>query len=161
MPIVINSIEYQCWHEVGHATACLHLGGDVEFVELMDDETAGGLARARCRTTPEIRSSVACGGFAAEFFLLRKGHLEQVNEQEIIQVIFHNASKDREMFLGRTLSDGEEFSKEFDERFMNHAVFVVAPIFNIYFAGMKEIVRELVRKKKVDGKRVTDILSCR
>lgn len=161
MPIVINSIEYQCWHEVGHATTCLHLGGDVEFVELVDDETVGGLARTCCTTTPEIRSSVACGGFAAEYFLLRKGHLEQVNEKEITQIIFINASKDREMFLGRKLSDGEGFSKEIDQTFMNHAVYIVAPIFNGYFTGMKEIVRELVRVKKVDGRRIKDILFCR
>lgn len=161
MSIVINSNEYQCWHEVGHATACLHFGGDVEFVELIDDETAGGLARARCITTQAIRPSVACGGFAAEFLLLRNGHLEQVDEKEITQIIFRNASKDREMFLGRTLGDGEEFSKEFDEKFMGHAVSIVVPIFNNYFSGMKKIVRELVKEKKVDGERVKYLLSCR
>jgi hypothetical protein len=46
MAIEINSLAYQCWHEIGHAFVCLHLGGDVEFVELLDEQQ-GGLARAR------------------------------------------------------------------------------------------------------------------
>ena len=156
--IQINSLEYQCWHEVGHVTVCLHLGGDVEFIELLDDETSGGLARARCFTNADIRRSVACGGFAAEFFLLRKGHLSQVDEKEIAQIIFRNATKDREMFCGRTLRDNEGFTKEDDEAFMSHAVSDIAPIFSWYFPKMRQVVGELIRAKKLDGKRIKEVL---
>ena len=61
----VDSVEYKCWHEVGHATVCLHLGGDVDFIELLD-----GDARGHARATER---SVACGGFAAEFYLLNSG----------------------------------------------------------------------------------------
>ena len=158
MTIEIDSLEYQCWHEVGHATVCLHLGGDVEFIELLDNETAGGLARARCSTTTNIRPSVACGGFAAEFFLLRNGHLPQVDEKEITQIIFRNATIDRKMFCGRTLSDGEVFRKEEDEEFMNHSVTKAVLIFRKYFPRIKQIVCELIKERKVDGKRVRGVI---
>lgn len=32
MLIRVDSDEYRCWHEIGHATACWHLGGDVDFI---------------------------------------------------------------------------------------------------------------------------------
>jgi hypothetical protein len=132
MPIEINSIEYQCWHEVGHATACLHFGGSVEFIELLDSSSANGLARARCRTTPEIRPMVACGGFAVEFFLFRKGRLSLIEEQEMTQVIFRNATKDREIYSGKALSKDDHFTKQEDEKFMGFAISKVTPIFDLY-----------------------------
>lgn len=45
MKIRVDSVEYKCWHEVGHATVCLHLGGDVDFIEFLDGD-ARGYARA-------------------------------------------------------------------------------------------------------------------
>lgn len=158
MPIAINSLEYQCWHELGHATACLHFGGNVEFIELLDDENVGGLARARCSTTPDIRPMVACGGFAAEFYLLRNGHLPKIDEREITQIIFRNATKDREMFYGRTLGDTEQFSKNEDEAFMHTAIDKVAPIFGKYFDQMRHIVCELMKEREVDGIRIKELL---
>jgi hypothetical protein len=66
MKIAVDSIEYKCWHEVGHATVCLSLGGDIDLIEFLAGDLRGH-ARARCVVTPEIERSVACGGFAAEF----------------------------------------------------------------------------------------------
>lgn len=159
MTIAVNSLEYQCWHEVGHATVCLHLGGDVDFIELIDDGPSEGLARARCLTTQPIRQSVACGGFAAEFYLLRAGYLPPVDEKEITQTIFRNAAMDREMFKGGKGSDQSACTREDDERFMNHAVCVVVPVLRQYILRMKQIVRELLKDKKLDGKRVKAILA--
>jgi hypothetical protein len=159
MTIAVNSLEYQCWHEVGHAIVCLHLGGDVEFIELIDDDSSEGLARARCLTTQPIRQSVACGGFAAEFYLLRAGYLPPVDEKEITQTIFRNAAIDREMFKGGKTSDQSEHTKEDDEAFMNHAVCVVVPILRRYILRMKQLVRELLKDRKLDGKRVKEILA--
>lgn len=53
MKIRVDSDEYKCWHEVGHATVCLHLGGDVDFIEFLVGD-ARGHARARCVVIPEI-----------------------------------------------------------------------------------------------------------
>src|SRR5262245_43835595 len=123
-------------HEVGHATVCLHLGGDVDFIEFLDGD-ARGHARARCVVTSEIEKSVACAGFAAEFYLLNRGYAEQGrdDERDISQIVFHNATGDREDFWERKLGRDEAFTKAEDEKFMNHAIESVAPIFDRYFSG--------------------------
>jgi hypothetical protein len=124
----IDSDEYKCWHEVGHATACLHLGGDVDFIEFLEGD-ARGYARAHSVVTPEMERSVACGGFAAEFYLLKHGYAERGpdDERDVSQIVFHNATGDREEFWGRKLGEGEAFARAEDEAFMNHAIGSVAP----------------------------------
>lgn len=165
MKIRVDSVEYKCWHEVGHATVCLHLGGDVEFIEFLDGD-ARGHARTRCVvTSSEIERTVACGGFAAEFYLLRNGYAERGDDddRDINRIVFHNATNDREDFWGRKLGRDEEFTKEEDETFMHHAIGSdgyggVVPIFNQYFSGMQELVRELCDARRVEGRRVKELL---
>jgi len=159
MKIRVDSVEYKCWHEVGHATVCLHLGGDVDFIEFLDGD-ARGYARARCVVTSEIERSVACGGFAAEFYLLDKGYAERGrdDERDISQIVFHNATNDREDFGGRKLGKDEVFTEAEDREFMNHAIGSVVPIFNLYLPGMRELVRELCDARRVEGKRVKELL---
>ena len=36
LSLKINDKEYQCWHEVGHAIACINSGGRVELIELIN-----------------------------------------------------------------------------------------------------------------------------
>ena len=159
MKIRVDSVEYKCWHEVGHATVCLHLGGDVDFIEFLDGD-ARGHARARCVVTSEIERSVACGGFAAEFYLLDKGYAEQGRDDErnISQIVFHNATGDREDFWRRKLGRDEAFTKAEDEEFMRHAIGSVVPIFDQYFLRMQELVRELFDARRVEGRRVKELL---
>jgi hypothetical protein len=159
MRIRVDSVEYKCWHEVGHATICLHLGGDVDFIEFLDGD-ARGYARARCVVTPEIERSVACGGFAAEFYLLDKGYAEKGrdDERDISRIVFHNATSDREDFWERKLGRDEAFTEAEDKEFMHHAIGSVAPIFNQYFSGMQELVRELFEVRRVEGRRVKELL---
>jgi len=158
MKIEINSVEYQCWHETGHATVCLDLGGDVEFIELIDDKNSKGLARARCATNQIIRQRVACGGFATEFVLSREGYLQPIDEKEFTQIVFRNGAIDREMFHNRVPSKGESFTKEEDERFMYLAVNEVATIIKIHLREMRLVVGELLTAKKLTGQRVKEIL---
>lgn len=159
MKMLVDSAEYRSWHEVGHATVCLHLGGDVDFIEFLDGDVRG-YARARCVVTEEIEKSVACGGFAAEFFLLKKGYAQQSHddERDISQVVFHNASGDREDFWERQLGKEETFTKAEDEAFMQHAIDVVAPIFSLYFSRMQQLVLELAEMRRVEGRRVKELL---
>jgi hypothetical protein len=164
MKIRVDSDEYRCWHEVGHATVCLHLGGGVEFIEFLDGD-ARGHARARCVVTPEIERSVACGGFAAEFYLLKNGYAERGHddERDINKIVFHNATNDREDFWGRKLDRDEAFTEVEDREFMNHAIGPhgdggVAPIFNLYLPGMRELVHELCVARRVEGRRVKELL---
>jgi hypothetical protein len=162
MKIFVDSGEYRSWHEVGHATVCLHLGGDVDFIEFLDGD-ARGHARARCVVTPEIEKSVACGGFAAEFYLLDKGYAERSlnDERDISQIVFHNATGDREDFWERKLGRDETFAEAEDEAFMRHAIGTVAPIFDLYFSGMQELVRVLCDARRVEGRRVRELLRLR
>ena len=127
-------------------------------------ERESAYARARCVVTAEIERSVACGGFAAEFYLLNNGYAErgQDDARDISQIVFHNATGDREEYWGRKLGKDEAFSKAEDEAFMNHAIGSVAPIFDQYFPGMQELVRVLCDAKRVEGRRVKELLSaCR
>jgi hypothetical protein len=164
MTIIVDSDEYRCWHEVGHATVCLALGGDVDFIELLIGD-ARGHARARCVDPPGRHKSVACGGFAAEFYLVNSGHAERGpgDERNISQILFHNATNDREDFWGRKLRPDEVFTQAEDEEFMHHAIGSngdggAIPIFARYFSRMQVLVCELCEARKVDGSRIKQVL---
>ena len=108
---------------------------------------------------------MACGGFAAEFYLLKKGYAEKGSddERDISQIVFHNATGDREDFWGRKLGRDEAFTRAEDEEFMHHAIGSdgyggVVPIFDQYFFGMQELVRELRDVKRLEGRRVKELL---
>ena len=164
MEILVDSDEYKCWHEVGHATVCLHLGGDVDFIEFLDGDSRG-YARARCVVIEEIERSVACAGFAAEFYLLNNGYAERGSGdyRDLSAIVFHNATSDREDFWGRKLGRDEVFTEAEDRAFMNHAIGAdghggMVPIFNRHFSGMQNLVRDLRDSKRVEGKRVKAVL---
>jgi hypothetical protein len=159
MKIQINSFEYQCWHEVGHAVVCLFLDGDFESIEFVDDPEAKGIAKARCETNSEIRNFVACGGFATEYVLYKKGRLSSVDDKEFTQILFENATRDREMFFNRTLSKNDEFTVDEDKEFMHCAIYSVVPIIRRHLPIMKEIVKELVKTKKITGTTIKQMLN--
>src|SRR6185295_9152047 len=150
MKIRVDSVEYKAWHEVGHATICLHLGGDVEGIEFLESDARGHAVAHCCDVTPEMERSVACGGFAAEFYLLKKGYAEKGNDdgRNVNHIVFHNATGDREEFWGRKLGKGEAFTEAEDTEFMNHAIDNVVPIFDRYFSRMQELVRELLDARR-------------
>lgn len=96
---------------------------------------------------------------------MKNGHVEQGNDddRDINQVVFHNATNDREDFWGRKLGRDEEFSETENREFMNHAVGSdgyggLVPIFNLYLSGMQELVRELCEARRVEGRRVKELL---
>ena len=152
----VNSTTYECWHEIGHAFVCLHLGGDVQCVELLEGHK-NGRARARCITNSGIRKFVACGGFATEFVLLRDGDIGDQDEKEIAQTIFINATHDREMY--HSLSSEDPISKEQDREFMSCAVNKVVPIIRQYKPLMADAVKELEKFRSISGERIRQIIS--
>jgi hypothetical protein len=159
MKIQINSLEYQCWHEVGHAVVCLSFkSGDVESIEFVDDPEAKGIARARCKTNSEIRNFVACGGFATEYVLYKSGRLSFVEDKEFTQKIFMNAEWDRGMFFNRTSNSYEKYTEAEDREFMHFAIDRVAPIVLQFLPEMNEIVKKLVKNKKIVGSTIKHIL---
>jgi hypothetical protein len=162
--IQVDSFEYRCWHEVGHATVCLYLGGEVDSIEFLSDDPRGH-ARTRCVVAPEIHKKVACGGFATEFYLLNNGHAERSpdDQRNISDIVFHNAAIDRLDFWGRTLRDGIEFSKSEDTTFMHCAIGPggqggLIPLLHRCFTDMREVVRELHRAQKIQGMRIKELL---
>ena len=163
MKILVDSVEYRCWHEVGHATVCLHLGGDVEFIEFLDGH-ASGYARTRCVVLPEFERSVACGGLAAEVYLVRNGYAEQApdDKRDLNIVLLNNASQDGHDFWGREHSS-EGFTEAETKEFVNHAVGPdglsgVIPILDLYFSRMQVAVRELLEARRIEGRRVKELL---
>lgn len=162
MKIRVDSDEYRCWHEVGHAVVCLHLGGDVEFIEFLEGNERAA-ARTRCEELPGTECSVACGGFAAEVLLLRKGlaELGSDNERDINSAVFNNAFDDRQAFCGRLL--GPVIDQAEQTAFMHHAVGPdgnggVIPILEHHFSRMQAVVRELHQARRIEGGRVKDLL---
>jgi hypothetical protein len=158
MKISVNSDEFKAWHEVGHATICLHLGGNLDDIEFLEGDARGSAVAHCCDVMPDMERSVACGGFAAEFYLLKAGYVDWIDLQEISAVVFSNAWKDRQDFARRTVTEDSDFTKEEDEEFMRHATQNVAPIFNLYFSRMQNVVSELLAARQISGARVKELL---
>jgi hypothetical protein len=164
MMIRMDSDELKAWHEVGHATVCLHLGGDLDGIEFLEGDARGFAVARGCIVMPDKERSVACGGFAAEFYLLRGGYVDggDLNDPGVVQKVsalaFSNAWSDRQAFSGRTVTEDNDFTKVEDEEFMHYAIVRVAPIFDLYFAKMQVVVRELLAQRKIDGARVKELL---
>ncbi len=113
---------------------------------------------------PGKERSVACGGFAAEFYLLRAGFIDGVNLNDPSEVsrvsadVFSNTWRDQQTFFDRRVTQDNDFTKEEKEEFMHYAIEHVAPILNLHFAKMQIVVGELLAKRKIDGVRVKEIL---
>ena len=164
MTIRVDSVEYRCWHEVGHATVCLHLGGDLECIEFLDGDPRGH-ARARCIVGPEIERIVACGGLAAEFYLLKNKYAEQGSDdkRDINLIVLGNAMSDCASFWGHKLTNDLAFTEAEGREFMNAAIGSdgcggVLPIFDLYISRMQAIVREICEAKRIEGARVKELL---
>ena len=104
-------------------------------------------------------------GLRLSSYLLNNGYSERGrdDERDISRIVFHNATSDREDFWGRKLGKDEAFTEAEDRGFMNHAVGSdgyggVVPIFNQHFSGMQELVRELCEARRVEGRRVKELL---
>jgi len=157
MMIDTNGREYQCWHELGHAIACLSWGGEVEFVQLLNEGHSVGQAFARCAPTVKGRPMALCGGFAMEFALLRSGRLAVVDEREITQVLFRNATIDREMYWRKP--SGAEFSEEEDREFMTVATNLVAPVLTRCLPQVQILVDQLLETQRVSGDKIKEVLA--
>lgn len=158
MKISVNSDEFRAWHEVGHATVSLCLGGDLDGIEFLDGDSRGFAVAHCCEIMPDMERGVACGGFAIEFYLLKAGYVEYFDLQEISNIVFSNAWRDRQDFAGRTVTEDNDFTIEENQEFMKYATQVVAPIFEQYFSRMQGVVVELLANRKIDGSRVKEIL---
>lgn len=162
--IQMDSDELKAWHEVGHATVCLHLGGDLDRIEFLEEHDQGFAVTRGCYVMPGKEQSVACGGFAAEFYLLQAGYVDGIDLNDPRQVaevsarVFSNAWRDNQEFIGRVVTEDNDFTREEKEEFMNYAIKYVAPILAIYFSKMRLVVSELLAARAIEGARVRELL---
>ena len=157
MPIDIKSREYECWHEAGHAVACLLNGGKVELMEIIKDEEHFGRARARCETTDNSGPYIACGGFAAEYQLYKSGMLN-VSESEFVRSALVNAFPDKTKFFGADYEQANGcWPSEMDEQFRDFAIFRVAPTLADNFALLEELAKTLLEEEYLSEEQIKDI----
>jgi len=151
-----NDVDYQYWHEFGHAFTCIELGGDVECVEFLEDHEVGQ-ARAGCTTNKYIRQRVACDGFTAELVLYRDGDLGPQEEESMTQTLFRNATIDRTVH--HSLDPGSKLTEAQDREFMNCACKEVVPIIRRYKNKIAIAVAELEESKQISGERIKQIMA--
>jgi hypothetical protein len=62
----------------------------------------------------ELEKTVTCGGFAAEFFLLKNGYVDKLSydERAVNRIVFHNAIQDREDYWGRKRGEGARGARQ-------------------------------------------------
>lgn len=159
MKIKLNSREYECWHEAGHALVCITLGGGVDFIEFVDDPACHGKARTRCEFTQNIRNYVACGGFAAEYYLYRSGKLE-ATEKQFVTAALVNAFLDKQSFFGGNFEQENGcWPEKLDIQFRDFAIFKVAPIVERNIAALEAIVKILNENGRIDKDQINQILN--
>lgn len=156
MNIEIDSREYDCWHEAGHAVVCLLLGGRVELMELVEDEALLGRARASCEMTPETRKHIACGGFAAEYHLYVSGRLN-VSEREFVRTALVNAFPDKRAFFGADYEVNGCWPAKLDVAFRDFAIYQVAPFIESARAMVEELATDLVQKGRLDATEIREV----
>lgn len=145
--IDIASIEYDCWHEAGHAVVCLLSGGSVACMEIIKNQEQIGRARARCQTTNSTRKYIACGGFAAECLLFRLGVLK-VSEKEFIQRASVNAFPDKIAFYGKDYDQKNGcWPRHMDEHSRDFSIKKVQPMLINNLCLLAELAKTLPEKE--------------
>ena len=150
----INDIEYQCWHEVGHAIACMLQQGEVVSIELSNNQNNPYLAKASCKTpTRDMKLATSAGGFAIEYALYISNKINITKNEFLIEAI-KNSSHDREKFChNENLTDDEckqifiEYAKEISEEFL------------LMMNKLERVVIQLMKKKKLTGNQVAMIFN--
>lgn len=156
MAVILNSEEYQAWHEIGHAVTCILLGGHVEFVSFIDDPNHFAVAVARCAPIPETRKHVLCGGFAAECILLQKGLLESIDQASFTQSIIENSRLDKSKFF--EVSNDYNFSRKQTEEFNEFAINFVVPLLDNYVDKMQALVAMFMVTGRLEGQFIKDLI---
>lgn len=129
--VAFNSPEYACFYEAGHAVAAHSVGATVVEMELYR-ESQRSHGRTRADRTNSQASSIALGGFAAEYLLYKSGRLvkqdgEVPSEEEFTDYAYRNANDDFDQFWkysSGSCDPGELriCQNEMDEKFIGYAV---------------------------------------
>lgn len=177
-PIEINSHDYICWHEAGHIVAAIEVGAIVKRVVVTPDQVENsekGIfvkgsqqhVSVEYSEAAEIRAEqrkyVACGGWAAEYFLyknkliLNSGNTP-LNEKEFIEKSNENCRLDKLVFMGEDQSEGGTWPEQFDRDFMDFGIGEVYPILVECTAQLHGLWKEITQKQKLTQKDIELII---
>ena len=151
----INDIEYQCWHEVGHAVACMLQKGEVVSIELSDNKSNPYLARASCKTpTRDMKLATSAGGFAIEYALFISNKLNNIKEKEFLTEAIQNSSQDRDKFCSN-----ENLTEDMCEKIFIDYAKQLSEDFLQMMDKLEKIVIQLMKKKKLTGNQIVNIFN--
>lgn len=152
--MIINDKEYHCWHEVGHAIACMISKGYVVSIELTNNPTLPYLAKASCQT-PEtgMKLHTSAGGLAAEYMLYTK-KLIIIEESAFWGEAIKNAEFDIKKFFNNEIQDEEQCL----EIFIDYAKQLSEDLLP-FIEKMESIVNKLIEKNKLTGDEIVDLLN--
>jgi hypothetical protein len=161
--IATTDLAYVCLHEAGHAAATYHVGGSVEFIELIYAEgKTEGMTRAH--RPPEGARTIAAAGFAAECVLFRANRLTTEDGTPLSQKAFidgsmNNASKDKVSFFGKNyIQPDGTWPEHMDVEFMNFAIGQVQPLLRATFPRLEDLAAALGSTGRVEQEQIERIL---
>lgn len=150
--IIINSQEYQCWHEVGHSIACMESGGYVESIELANSQGLPYLALAKC-SSPGWKEQLhtASGGLAVEIMLFNTRRIK-ITEEEFWHEAIYNSSYDRH----KVCKEEDISEEECLQLFIDYGK-QLANDFLPKIDKMERVVKALIDQQKLSGDEVAKI----
>ena len=166
--IVVNSPEYACFHEAGHAEAALRVGARVLEMELYKEQPRSyGRTRVEKKQDSYIEQSrcIALGGFAAEYILYRAGRIvnedgTSMSESQFIQYAYGNAEQDFAAFWATfNLPLLNTTQKEVDKQFMSFAIGMAQQ--DMKAATVERIADALLGAQKLTEAEVTEAATLR
>lgn len=159
--ISILSPELVCFHEAGHVVTAATIGARVARVALLAGPPPHGVSSIE-RTPPQA-PYIACGGFAAEYFLTQAKRL----------VDRSGRLADAGLFLSEAQQNAQEDIQIFVKGMMAMNAFVEDPIddfvgtalgkvyFNIDFALVEKVASALLEKRVLDQAQLSSLLGSR
>ena len=159
--ISILSPELVCFHEAGHVVTAATIGARVARVSLLDGPPPHGVSSIE-RTPPQA-PFIACGGFAAEYFLTQAKRLVDRSGKVADAGLFlseaqHNAQEDIRNFVRGMTAMNAFFGDPMDD-FVGMALGKV--YHNIDFALVEEVASALLEKRILDEEQLIALLGSR
>jgi hypothetical protein len=150
--------ELVCYHEAGHVVTAATIGARVARVSLLDGPPPHGLSSIE-RTPPQA-PFIACGGFAAEYFLCQTRRLVDGSGKAADARLFlseaqQNAQEDIRNFVKGMAVMNTSVSDPMQD-FVGTALAKVYP--NIDFASVEKVAAALLERKILDQDQLTAIL---
>jgi hypothetical protein len=159
--IGVLSPELVCFHEAGHVVTAATIGAKVVRVAFLDGPPPHGVSSID-RTSPQA-PFIACGGFAAEYFLCEKKRLVDTSGELADTGLFlseaqQNAQEDVRNYLKGMTAMNALVSDPMQD-FIGTALAKVYP--NIDFALVEKVAAAFLERKALDEEQLAAIIGSR